>query len=81
MNDESLDEALALFEESPCPLPRQVVVSLLDELCASLGYCLDSAQYDRFLAEPPTDPETFASQVMGVQDGSSDRGPALGLRR
>ena len=57
MNDGSLDEALALFEERPCSLPRQVVVSLLDELCAKLGYCLDFTGYDQFLAQPPTDPE------------------------
>jgi hypothetical protein len=66
--------SLDAFVDKPCRLTAGQTEALLDELCMQLGYCLAPADFDALVADPPTDPQTFAELVMKREGvGMDDR--------
>jgi hypothetical protein len=57
-------------------LSEREVSFLLEELCVTYGCCVPPAAYDRLLATPPSDAESFALAVFraeGVEPAPSNR--------
>ena len=68
--------ALERFVENPVRLSTSRTEALLNELCAQLGWCLAPDDFDRIVANPPTDPQAFAELVVELDGGGVDD-PAL----
>ena len=62
------------------PNPKQIDY-LLGELCSRLGFCsIPPGEYDRLLAEPPTDVDDFTDAVFEAEGMDAADSQYRGLR-